>query len=123
MKMTFENNNKTYELIDNREVVSIDDATLNIEINNLEKEVKFNFSILFNKDPKKANPYRRIDLKDGKVTIKLFNFYDALGAFFPDILDVNNDYSLHIFSSYIKRDKIRKTQVFFYKKIENTKNI
>lgn len=116
MKITFisPTNDKKYELIDHQEVVSIGDATLNIEIGN--DKSKFNFSIVFTSNTEKTNPYRTFELLEGgELKITLFNFYDGLGAFFPDIVDLNNGYSLHISSSYTKENQIRRTQIFYYK--------
>ena len=114
MKISFTHpeNNKTYELFDHQEVVSIGDATLEVEIG--EDKDKFNFSIVFRKDPKKTNPYRKFEPENDSLTIVLYNFYNSFGAFFPDILDLTNGYSLHIASIYAEESKIRRTQIFYY---------
>ena len=120
MKITFINptNNKEYELIDHQEVVSIGDAKLKIEIEDKDNKL-FDFSIEFKTDTVKTNPYRKFNLIYDKLTITLFNFYNGLGAFFPDIVDLDNGYSLHVSSSYIKENNIRRTQIFYYSSTVN----
>lgn len=108
-------NHYKYELVDSQEVVSIGNTALNISIAD-----DFSFTILFNVDTLKTKATRKFGLAEDKLTITLYNFNANLGHFFPDIVDLDNGYSLHISSKINKESDIRNTKIFCYKYIEPT---